>query len=207
MAAEHVEETLMTELPQEDTATEEPSLSELKEMLVDIQITVSNILTENKRLSSDMSELKSTVTKQNTEITNLKTSLAKPEKKLDEAEKGMTTLRNRLNDQQEDIYELYELQDRLEQYTRKNSLEIHGVPASAYESPEEVVMKIAEALEVPVQPNDIEIVHKLKRKGNKPIIVKFLSHKVKSKLYKSRAKLRNTSASNLFPTSTAAIHA
>ena len=77
MPAEHVEETLMTELPQEDTATEEPSLSELKEMLVDIQITVSNILMENKRLSSDMSELKSTVTKQNTEITNLETSLAK----------------------------------------------------------------------------------------------------------------------------------
>jgi len=81
MPAEHVEETLMTELPQEDTATEEPSLSELKEMLVDIQITVSNILMENKRLSSDMSELKSTVTKQNTEITNLETSLAKDREK------------------------------------------------------------------------------------------------------------------------------
>ena len=65
-------------------------------------------------------------------------------------------------------------------------------------------MKIAEALEVPVQPNDIEIAHKLKRKGNKPIIVKFLSHKVKSKLYQSRAKLRNISVSNLFPTSTVA---
>ena len=116
----------------------------------------------------------------------------------------MITLRNHVNDQQEEIYELYELQDRLEQYTRKNSLEIHGVSESAYESPEDVVMKIAEALEVPVQPNDIEIVHKLKRKGNKPIIVKFLSHKVKSKLYKSRAKLRNISVSNLFPTSTAA---
>jgi len=50
----------------------------------------------------------------------------------------------------------------------------------------------------------IEIVHKLKRKGNKPIIVKFLSHKVRSKLYKSRAKLRNISVPNLFPTSTAA---
>ena len=71
---------------------------------------------------------------------------------------------------------------------------------------EEVVMKIAEVLEVPAQPNDIEIVHKLKRKGNKPIIFKFLSHKVKSKLYKSRAKLRNISVSNLFPTSTAATH-
>ena len=70
-------------------------------------------------------------------------------------------------------YELYDLQDRLEQYTRKNSLEIHGVP------PEEVVIKIAEALEVPVHPNDIEIAHKLNKKGNKPIIVKFLSNKVK----------------------------
>ena len=51
------------------------------------------------------------------------------------------------------IYELCDLRDRLEQYTRKNSLEIHGVPERAYESPEEVVIKIAEALEVPVHPN------------------------------------------------------
>ena len=72
------------------------------------------------------------------------------------------------------------------------------MPESAYESPEEVVIKIAEALEVPVHPNDIEIAHKLNRKGNKPIIVKFLSHKVKSTLCKSRAKLRNISVSNLF---------
>ena len=198
MAAEHVEESLPTEFPAEDTAVEEPSLSELKEMLVDIQITVSNILMENKKLTNEMTELKSTVTKQNADITNLKTSLAKCEKKLDEAEKEMAGLRNRLNDQQEEIYELYDLQDRLEQYTRKNSLEIHGVPESAYESPEEVVIKIAEALEVPVHPNDIEIAHKLNRKGNKPIIVKFLSHKVKSTLNKSRAKLRNISVSNLF---------
>ena len=70
-------------------------------------------------------------------------------------------------------YELYDLQDRLEHYTRKNSLEIHGVP------PEEVVIQIAEALEVPVHPNDIKIAHKLNKKGNKPIIVKFLSNKVK----------------------------
>ena len=115
---------------------------------MDIQITVSNILMENKKLTNEMTELKSTVTKQNADITNLKTSLAKSEKKLDEAEKEMAGLRNRLNDQQEKIYELYDSQDRLEQYTRKNSLEIHGVPESAYESPEEIVIKIAEALEV-----------------------------------------------------------
>ena len=31
-------------------------------------------------------------------------------------------MRKRVNEQQDEIYELYELQDRLEQYTRKNSV-------------------------------------------------------------------------------------
>ena len=62
----------------------------------------------------------------------------------------------------------------------KNSLEIHGVPESAYSSTEEVVLKLAEALEVPVQSQDVEISHKLRNKGTKVIIVKFVSHKVKT---------------------------
>ena len=39
-------------------------------------------------------------------------------------------------------------------------------------------------------PEDIEISHKLNRKGVKPIIVKFQNHKVKSRLYKARTKLK-----------------
>ena len=98
-------------------------------MLVDIQITVNNILLENKKISEDVRELKSTVNKQQTEIVDLKKQLIKSatqlEKELDEA-------RKRINDQQEEIGELYDLQDRLEQYTRKNSLEFYGIPESAY---------------------------------------------------------------------------
>ena len=50
-----------------------------------------------------------------------------------------------MDEQQEEINELYDLQDKLEQYNRKNSLEIHGVPESAYTSTEEVVLKLTEA--------------------------------------------------------------
>ena len=99
---------------------------------------------------------------------------------------------------------MYDLQDHLEQYTRKNSLEIHGIPEEAYETTEEVVLKLANALNVPVNPQDIEISHKLGRKGAKSIIVKFVSHKVKTNLYKARTKLKNVSFSSLFPASTAA---
>ena len=61
------------------------------------------------------------------------------------------------------------------------------------------MLKLAEALDVSVEPKDIEICHKLNRKGNKPIIVKFISHKVKTNLYRARAKLKNVRASNIFP--------
>ena len=158
----------------------ETSLLELKEMLVDIQITVSNVLRENT------------------------TALAKTQKQQDDLEIQLAAARKKINDQDAEIAELYDLQDALEQYTRKNSLEIHGVPESAYTSTEEVVFKLAEVLNVDIDPNDVEISHKLHRKGIKPIIVKFQSHKVKAKMYKERAKLKHVRVSDLYPDSTAA---
>ena len=90
--------------------------------------------------------------------------------------------------------------DNLEQYTRKNSLEFHGILENLYKSTEEAILKIAAALEVQVIPSDIEISHKLRRKNDSSVIIaKFCSHKVKTSLYKARIKLKNTKATNLFP--------
>jgi len=83
-----------------------------------------------------------------------------------------SSYRKHVNEQQGEIYELYELQDRLEQYTRKNYLEVYGVPESAYSTTEEVVMKLAEALKVSITPHNVEISHKLKWRGNKLVIKK-----------------------------------
>ena len=57
---------------------------------------------------------------------------------------------------------------------------MHVVSESAYSSTEEVVLNLAETLEVPITPQDVKISYKLKRKGNKPIIVKLANHKIKS---------------------------
>ena len=73
---------------------------------------------------------------------------------------------------------------------------IHGIPENIYTSTEEV----AAAVNVPVVAEDIEISHKLRRrKSMKPIIVKFCSHKVKSRLYKERTKLKSVKISDLYP--------
>ena len=86
----------------------------------------------------------------------------------------LASTKKKLNEESEETERLNEELDNLEQYKRKNSLEIHGVPEDAYTSTEEVVIKLGETLSVPIKPEDIEMSHKLNTR-NKPIIVKFVS--------------------------------
>ena len=129
-----------THQSKEEQHKPEPTLLELHEMLVDIQISVNNILRENKGIHNEMEELKSTVSQQTIEISTLKTQLEKTSKQYQEAEKQLNAAKRRVDKQQEEINELYDLQDRLEQFSRKNSLEIHGVPEGVYTTTEEVVL-------------------------------------------------------------------
>ena len=57
-------------------STDEPSRAELKEMLVDIQISIQSILRENKEMRREVVQLKETVLEQRTIIASLKTTLA-----------------------------------------------------------------------------------------------------------------------------------
>ena len=51
--------------------------------------------------------------------------------------------KDKLQKQVEETDNLYTALYDLEQYTRKNSLEIHGIPEDCYSNTEEVVLKLA----------------------------------------------------------------
>ena len=72
----------------------------------------------------------------------------------------LRALREKFNKQKSATDELYESLDDLEQYSRKNSLEIHGVPVDLYTSAEDVVIKLSELLNEPVRGEDIDITQK-----------------------------------------------
>lgn len=177
----------------------EPKLIDIKEMLVNIQATVATILRENQELKQEILELKSALNANQRETEKLQSQLTKAEKANDTLRNELNHTRIKLKDQIEETYKLDEKYDDLEQYSRKNSLEILGVPEAAYTSTDEVVIRIGEAINVDIKPEDIEISHKLKRKTTKLVIVKFVSHKVKSLLYKARTKLKNVKTSDIFP--------
>ena len=135
----------------------EPSNAELREMLADIQINAATILRENISIRSEMTDLKRTIQHQTDDITALKSSLEHITKQYNEGERELVAAKKKIQEQEEEIDELYDRQGKLEQYTRKNSLELHGVPESAYTETEDVVLKLAEALDVSLEPKDIEM--------------------------------------------------
>ena len=86
-------------------------------------------------------------------------------------------------------------------------MQISGVPERCHTSTEEVVLSVARALNVDITPNDIEISHKLRRRGaTDTIIAKYISHKTKSELYKRRTKLKDIKLANIYPSYASAIN-
>jgi len=97
-------------------------------MLGGIQNTISVLLTKNHNLKQDILELKSALNASRTVTDNLRTQLRKAEKVNDTLKEELDSTRKKLNDQIEESNRLDEIYDELEQYTRKNALEIIGVP-------------------------------------------------------------------------------
>ena len=183
---------------------EQPSLLEIKQLLVAIQIQIAAVLTENLKLRKEIEELKDSANFNEKELNDLKDSLLKTKNEnktlkdcLEETRRELKAVKDDFREQKEETEQLWSAFDDLEQYTRKNSLEIHGIPQNAYSDTDMAVIKVAEALNITVEPEDIEISHKLRR--GTAILAKFCSHKVKSKIYKERVKLKHVKISDLFP--------
>ena len=126
---------------------DEPSLYEIRSMLVEIQITVSGIQRQNNQLVEEMVVLRNTVKLQKRELDATKCALEKVKTQNRELQRELEDVREKAAEREMEIEELYDLQDALEQYTRKQSLEIHGIPESAYTSTEDAVLKVAQALD------------------------------------------------------------
>lgn len=81
---------------------------------------------------------------------------------------------------------------QLEAYSRRNNLTITGVPETDGENTDQIVLDVAKSAGVMLSPDDIDVSHRVGRSGttnnNKPrsLIVKFLSHNVREKLFSAR---------------------
>ena len=90
--------------------------------------------------------------------------------------------------------------DRLNQYSRRDSVRISGIPESEDENTNDIVKQLAADIGVTLTPNDISVSHRLPgRQGTaKPIIVKFVRRNMKTAFMKNKRRLRDLNRKGVF---------
>ena len=193
----------------EELGEAEPNLKDIHNLLKNIQGaidiiqgTITSLAKDNSKLTEEVAELRHEISKSNSAVTKLQKELKDQNTYVASLEIELNRVKNTVKEQKENIEELQVSFEELEQYSRKNSVEIHGIPEDIDAQTDEIVCKVAEAVGVEMTAEKIEISHRLYRKqGIKPIIVKFANHNDKTKLYKARTQLKNVTLSSIFPSS------
>ena len=113
-------------------------------------------------------------------------------------------LRRELTSTKAEFKIVQDVQDDLEQYTRRDCLELRGIPERIGENTNEIVMKIASTIGVVVEESDISISHRLGIKQNfhsqrsfKAIIVKFTRRTKREEMYAAKSKLKDVGINDL----------
>ena len=104
-----------------------------------MQGTIATLVKENNKLSSDVADLRHIIAKNNDEVEKLKGDFIKQNQYVASLELKLEYEKKASKQQRSDIQELQESLDELEQYSRKNSVEIHGIPEDIGISTDEVV--------------------------------------------------------------------
>ena len=93
-----------------------------------MQSTIAMLMKENNKLSGNVADLRHVIAKNNSEVEKLKEDFIKQNQYVASLELELGREKKTSKQQRSDIRELQESLDELEQYSRKNSVEIHGIP-------------------------------------------------------------------------------
>ena len=121
--------------------------------------------------------------------------------------KSVSNLKNELEDQNDLMHEMERDIVELQQYVRRNNIEIVGIPESVQqEDLEEKVIELASELSITLTKNDIEACHRLAKKprdndknSSQPrrTIVRFVNRKHSESFLKRKKNLKNLNLSRI----------
>ena len=107
---------------------DEPSLGDIHQILIEVQGTIKQLLKTSFQLSTDVLDLKSSVERNRREVSNLKEELVKQNKYIASLEKQLTKTSKYIKEHADELQDIQVNLNNLKQYSRKNSLEFHGIP-------------------------------------------------------------------------------
>ena len=101
-------------------------------------------------------------------------------------------LKSRIDSLKEKIIELDISRNKLDQYTRRNNIEIQGIPATVSDDHlEHEVLDICKSMNLTVENNDIEGCHRIGKGNPKTTIVRFVNRKFCNLILDKKHELKN----------------
>ena len=136
------------------------------------------------------------------ELTRKVTKLEESNKTLENENRS---LKNQMADLWKEVNQLKTAMDEQDLYSRRECLEIRGIPTALGEDTDEIIKSKGSILDVDIDDSDISVSHRIgipsstrpetpatvtSRATTAAIIVKFTNRNIRDKLYKSRSKLK-----------------
>lgn len=150
-------------------------------------------------LRSKVTEAMKFITLASSKYDELLTKFAIHDKENKELIKENQILRGTVRDMESKLSQLSDTCNDLEQYSRRDCVEILGIPFHRDEDTNKIVRNVGNLIGVHIEEKDISISHRLPTRklyrdqgnvyNNSAIIVKFLHHDVKEQLYQARARI------------------
>lgn len=167
-------------------------ISYLQEQLANIQEKLEK-LDQLTQMKKSIDSFQRSITFINEQYESQKKELEEIKAKNDDLESKNTVIQMELRDLQEQMMSLSLHQDEADQYSRRNNLEITGVPFTAQESTENIVKKIAQVSNIEISSASIETCHRVPTRvkdKHQPIIVKFTNRKDRERFRQATRKQR-----------------
>ena len=180
----------------------EPNQGEFKDLLTS---TLEEIL--DSKLTAIFDVKLAPIIKSLDFISNGFDELTRKVTKLEESNKTLEnenrSLKNQTADLWKEVNQLKTAMDGQEQYSRRECLEIRGIPTALGEDTDKIIKSVGSILDVDIDDSDSSVSHRIGiPSSTRPetsatvtsraaIIVKFTNRNIRDKLYKSRSKLKN----------------
>ena len=151
----------------------------------EFQSQLESVRGEIKTLSKKCIDIEKSQNFMSREFENLKESLQTTKKHVTEAVQSIKKLEMRLEAAEKAIYDQQVLTDSLQQYQRRDCIEITGVPSTPDEDPKRITVEVGQLMGIDVSESHISIAHRLPatRKVPNRIIAKFVHRDKKDEFF------------------------
>ena len=169
---------------QEDNVKNNSRITDIYQKLGVLNTDVQGIIKSQEFINKEFNDQKDKHNKLDKRVEKLEKTILQHKTDIKNLEKLVSDLQTTSNAAKSAVNDL-------EQYGRREMVDICGIPRSADEDTDKIVLDIAAKINVEMVKTDIAISHRTKPTPDSPIIVKFVSRRVCDDFFQKRTQLKN----------------